>query len=103
MASRIQEAQALLAKIAELEAIIAKRKPEADELQEEAEKVKESAFKGIGGTGRGDPKVNQKKLAEANGLEAKAEAVYDEISSARTQISSLRRKIKLIERNSKKD
>ncbi len=97
------EAQALLAKIAELEAIIAKRKPEADELQEEAEKVKESAFKGIGGTGRGDPKVNQKKLAEANGLEAKAEAVYDEISSARTQISSLRRKIKLIERNSKKD
>ena len=35
--------------------------------------------------------------------EAKADAVYEDIGSARAQISALRRKIKLIERNSKRD
>ena len=97
------EVQGLRTKIAELEAVIAKRKPEADELEDQAAKIKESAFRGTGGTGRGDPKINQKKLAEANSLEAKADAVYEDISSARAQISALRRKIKLIERNSKRD
>ena len=97
------EVQGLRAKIAELEAVIAKRKPEADELEDQAAKIKDSAFRGTGGTGRGDPKINQKKLAEANSLEAKADAVYEDISSARAQISALRRKIKLIERNSKRD
>lgn len=97
------EVQGLRTKIAELEAVIAKRKPEADELEDQAAKIKESAFRGTGGTGRGDPKINQKKLAEANSLEAKADAVYEDIGSARAQISALRRKIKLIERNSKRD
>ena len=97
------EVQGLRTKIAELEAVIAKRKPEADELEDQAAKIKDSAFRGTGGTGRGDPKINQKKLAEANSLEAKADAVYEDISSARAQISALRRKIKLIERNSKRD
>ena len=97
------EVQGLRTKIAELEAVIAKRKPEADELEDQAAKIKDSAFRGTGGTGRGDPKINQKKLAEANSLEAKADAVYEDIGSARAQISALRRKIKLIERNSKRD
>ena len=98
------EARAILTKIAELEAVIAKRKSEADDLEDKAEKVRDSAFRGTGGTGRGDPKANQKKLAEANSLEAQADAVHEDIGDARAQISSLRRKIKLIERsNSKRD
>ncbi len=95
------EVQGMVAKIAELEQVIAKHRPEAEALEEKASDIQDQAFKGIGGTG-GDPKVSQKKLAEAKAWRDKAEAVYNEISTARVEIGQLRRKIKLIERNSKK-
>ena len=95
------EVQGMVAKIAELEQVIAKHRPEAEALEEKASDIEDKAFKGIGGTG-GDPKVSQKKLAEAKAWRDKAEAVYNEISTARVEIGQLRRKIKLIERNSKK-
>ena len=95
------EVQGMVAKIAELEQVIAKHRPEAEALEEKASEIHDQAFKGIGGTG-GDPKVSQKKLAEAKTWQDKADAVYNEISTARVEIGQLRRKIKLIERNSKK-
>ena len=95
------EVQGMVAKIAELEQVIAKHRPEAEALEEKASDIQDQAFKGIGGTG-GDPKVSQKKLAEAKTWQDKAEAVYNKITSARVEIGQLRRKIKLIERNSKK-
>lgn len=95
------EVQGMVAKIAELEQVIAKHRPEAEALEEKASDIEDQAFKGIGGTG-GDPKVSQKKLAEAKTWQDKAEAVYNKIISARVEIGQLRRKIKLIERNSKK-
>ncbi|MCS5538795.1 MAG: hypothetical protein NZ804_02275 [Roseibacillus sp.] len=95
------EVQGMVAKIAELEQVIAKHRPEAEALEEKASDIQDQAFKGIGGTG-GDPKVSQKKLAEAKTWQDKAEAVYNKIASARVEIGQLRRKIKLIERNSKK-
>lgn len=95
------EVQGMVTKIAELEQVIAKHRPEAEALEEKASDIEDQAFKGIGGTG-GDPKVSQKKLAEAKTWRDKAEAVYNKITSARVEIGQLRRKIKLIERNSKK-
>ena len=95
------EVQGMVAKIAALEQVIAKRRPDAEALEEKASDIEDKAFKGIGGTG-GDPKVSQKKLAEAKAWRDKADAVYNEISTARVEIGQLRRKIKLIERNSKK-
>lgn len=95
------EVQGMVAKIAELEQVIAKHRPEAEALEEKASDIEDQAFKGIGGTG-GDPKVSQKKLAEAKTWRDKAEAVYNKITSARVEIGQLRRKIKLIERSSKK-
>ena len=95
------EVQGMVAKIAALEQVIAKHRPEAEALEEKASEIHDQAFKGIGGTG-GDPKVSQKKLAEAKAWRDKADAVYNEISTARVEIGQLRRKIKLIERNSKK-
>ena len=95
------EVQAMVAKIAELEQFIAKRRPEAEAFQEKASDSEDQAFKGIGGAG-GDPKVNQKKLKEAKGWRDKADAVYAEISTTRVEMGQLRRKIKMIERNSKK-
>ena len=95
------EVQAMVAKIAELEQFIAKRRPEAEAFQEKASDSEDQAFKGIGGAG-GDPKVSQKKLKEAKGWRDKADAVYAEISTTRVEMGQLRRKIKMIERNSKK-
>ncbi|MCP4729498.1 MAG: hypothetical protein GY872_05420, partial [Roseibacillus sp.] len=95
------EVQAMVAKIAELEQFIAKRRPEAEAFQEKASDSEDQAFKEIGGAG-GDPKVNQKKLKEAKGWRDKADAVYAEISTTRVEMGQLRRKIKTIERNSKK-
>ncbi len=95
------EVQAMVAKIAELEQFIAKRRPEAEAFQEKASDSEDQAFKGIDGAG-GDPKVNQKKLKEAKGWRDKADAVYAEISTTRVEMGQLRRKIKTIERNSKK-
>ena len=95
------EVQAMVAKIAELEQFIAKRRPEAEAFQEKASDSEDQAFKGIGGAG-GDPKVSQKKLKEAKGWRDKADAVYAEISTTRVEMGQLRRKIKTIERNSKK-
>ena len=95
------EVLAMAAKIKELEQVISKRRPEAEKLDEKASEIEDAAFKGIGGTG-GDPKVSQKKLAEAKSWRDKAEAVYNEINVARAEIGQLKRKIKLIERNSKK-
>lgn len=96
------EVQAMVARIAELEQVVAKLRPEAEKLDEKAKDLQDQAFKGIGGTG-GDPKVSQKKLAEAKSWEAKAEAVYDEINTARSEISQLKRKIKRIELSSGKE
>ncbi|HJM64933.1 MAG: hypothetical protein QF405_08110 [Roseibacillus sp.] len=95
------EVQAMVAKIAELEQFIAKRRPEAEAFQEKASDSEDQAFKGIGGAG-GDPKVSQKKLKEAKDWRDKADAVYAEISTTRVEMGQLRRKIKMIERNSKK-
>ncbi|MCH2065408.1 MAG: hypothetical protein MK194_16985 [Roseibacillus sp.] len=96
------EVQAMVARIAELEQGVAKLRPAAEKLDDKAKDLQDQAFKGIGGTG-GDPKVSQKKLAEAKSWEAKAEAVYNEINTARSEISQLKRKIKRIELSSKKE
>lgn len=95
------EIQSMMARIAELEKVAAKLRPEAKALDDKASEIEDDAFKGIGGTG-GDPKVSQKKLIEAKSWRNKAEAVYSKINTARSEISQLKRKIKLIERNSKK-
>ena len=93
--------QPMMARIAELEQVIAKLRPEAQALDDKASEIEDDAFKGIGGAG-GDPKVSQKKLTEAKSWRNKAEDVYTKINTARSEISQLKRKIKLIERNSKK-
>lgn len=96
------EVQAMVARIAELEQVVSKLRPEAEKLDEKAKDLQDQAFKGLGGTG-GDPKVSTKKLAEAKSWGAKAEAVYSEINTARSEISQLKRKIKRVEASSRKE
>ena len=91
----------MMARIAELDEVIAMVRPEEQGLDDKASEIEDDAFKGIGGAG-GDPKVSQKKLTEAKSWRNKAEGVYTKINTARSEISQLKRKIKLIERNSKK-
>ncbi len=94
------EIQPMMARIAELEQVVEKLRPEAEALDDKASEIEDDAFKGIGGAG-GDPKVSQKKLTEAKSWRTKAEAVYSKINTARSEIRQLKRKIKLIERSSK--
>ena len=91
----------MMARIGELEQAVAKLRPEAAALNEKASEIEDDAFKGIGGTG-GNPKVSEKKLVEAKVWRSKADAVQAKVNTARSEISQLKRKIKLIERSSKK-